>query len=373
MPGSTSNGHATEPKERLDRLLAEVATLNGSDLHLKAGASPSVRVDGDLRAFPDEVPFTEDETETIAQAIMPPKAEAAFDEHGEVDFSYTLAGVSRFRVNGYRQRGAVSLAFRLVPTNPSTAEELGLPRTVYLLAEEMRGLVLVTGPAGSGKTTTVAAMVDHINRTRPSHIITIEDPIEFLHRDNLARIDQREVGMDTASFASAMRVILRQDPDVILVGEMRDADTVGAAIRAAQTGHLVLSTLHTIDAADTIDRIVDFFDAKEQPQIRVSLAGSLRGTIAQRLIPRSGGVGRLPAVEVMRVNGRIRQVILGKETDESIEEIIKHSGYDGMTTFDQSLVHLYSSGSVTFDEAMRNATNRHDFQLELGRGGLINR
>lgn len=373
MPGSGSNGQAADPKERLDRLLAELARLNGSDLHLKAEASPGVRVDGELRLLPDEVPFTEIETEAIAQAIMPPKAEAAFDENGEVDFSYTVAGVSRFRVNAYRQRGAASLAFRLVPANPSTAEELGLPRTVYRLAEETRGLVLVTGPAGSGKTTTLATMVDHINRTRPCHVITIEDPIEYLHRDNLARIDQREVGLDTASFASAMRVILRQDPDVILVGEMRDADTADAAIRAAQTGHLVLSTLHTIDAADTIDRIVDFFESKQQPQVRMSLASSLRGTIAQRLIPRSAGAGRLPAVEVMRVNGRIRQVIIGKEHDESLEEMIKHGAYDGMTTFDQSLALLYANGEVTLDEAMRNATNKHDFQLELGRGGLINR
>jgi twitching motility protein PilT len=323
--------------------------------------------------LPDEIPFTEIETESIAQLIMPPKTELAFDQHGEVDFSYTLAGVSRFRVNAYRQRGAASLAFRLIPTNPSTAEDLGLPRTVYRLAEEVRGLVLVTGPAGSGKTTTLATMVDHINRTRPCHVITIEDPIEFLHRDNLARIDQREVGTDTASFASAMRVILRQDPDVILVGEMRDAETADAAIRAAQTGHLVLSTLHTIDAADTIDRIVDFFEAKQQPQVRISLASSLCGTIAQRLIPRSEGVGRIPALEVMRVNGRIQQVILGKEHDESIEEIIKHGAYDGMTTFDQSLAQLLSNGSVTLDEALRNATNKHDFQLELGRSGLINR
>jgi twitching motility protein PilT len=373
MSVSESHGHAAEPKERLDRLLAEVARLNGSDLHLKAGASPGVRVDGDLRLLPDETPFTEAETETIAREIMPPKAAATFDEQGEVDFAYTLDGGSRFRVNAYRQRGAASLALRLVPANPWTAEQLGLPSTVYELANETRGLVLVTGPAGSGKTTTLATMVDHINRTRPCHVITVEDPIEFLHRDNLARIDQREVGIDTESFASAMRVILRQDPDVILVGEMRDVDTTEAAIRAAETGHLVLSTLHTIDAAETIDRIVDFFAPNHQAQIRISLASSLRGTIAQRLVARSGGVGRLPAVEIMRVTGRVRQFILGKAQDESIEEIIGRGAYDGMLTFDQSLARLFANGSVTLDEALRNASNQHDFQLELEHRGLINR
>jgi twitching motility protein PilT len=373
MPASGSDGQGSEPKERLDFLLNEVARLGGSDLHLKAGASPVVRVDGEIRLFSEEIPFTESETESIAQLIMPPKAESAFDDNGEVDFSYPLPGVARFRVNAYRQRGSATFAFRLVPTNPSSAEDLGLPAMVYRLAEEERGLVLVTGPAGSGKTTTLATMVDHINRTRRCHVITIEDPIEVLHRDNQARIDQREVGLDTTSFGSAMRVVLRQDPDVILVGEMRDAETADAAIRAAQTGHLVLSTLHTIDAADTIDRVVDFFEARQQQQVRVSLASSLRGTIAQRLIPRAGGAGRLPAVEVMKVNGRIRQVILGQSTNESIEEIIKHGSFEGMTTFDQSLVKLFSNGSVTLEEARRNATNRHDFQLELEKAGLINR
>ncbi len=261
------------------------------------------------------------------------------NEH-EVDFAYALHGTGRFRVNAYYQRSSVALAMRRVRPNAATVEELGLPEVVDQLAEEQRGLVLVTGPTGSGKTTTLAAMVDHINHIRSCHIVTIEDPIEYLHTDDLAAIDQREVGFDTNSFSSAMRVVLRQDPDVILVGEMRDAETVSAALTAAETGHLVLSTLHTINATETINRIVDFFPPYQQTQVRVSLAGSLKGIICQRLLATADGKNRVPAVEVLVVNGRIQQAIIDPLITGDIEEIVADGEYYGMLTFDQSLVGL---------------------------------
>src|SRR5579883_2102196 len=286
-------------KADLDRLLVMLAELDGSDLHLKAGAPPRMRVAGVLRTLEDEPAFTVEEVRALASAIMTPAIREIFDENHEVDFAYGLHGVGRFRVNAFYQRSSVALAMRRVRPNASTVEELGLPEVVTRLSEEHRGLVLVTGPTGTGKTTTLAAMVDHINHTRSCHVVTIEDPIEYLHSDDLAAIDQREVGFDTASFSSAMRVVLRQDPDVILVGEMRDTETVSAALTAAETGHLVLSTLHTINATETINRIVDFFPPHQQTQIRVSLAGSLKGIVCQRLLATSDGKNRVPAVEVL--------------------------------------------------------------------------
>jgi twitching motility protein PilT len=355
----------------LDRLLGLLADLDGSDLHVKAGAPPRVRVDGALRTLDDEPSFSAAETDAIARAIMPPQLRATFDQHHEVDFAYSVPGLGRFRTNAFLQRGSVALAMRRVRTNAASITELGLPDVVRRLAEEQRGLVLVTGPTGSGKTTTLAAMVDHINQTRACHVITIEDPVEYLHRDGLAAIEQREVGFDTDSFGSAMRVVLRQDPDVILIGEMRDPETVYTALTAAETGHLVFSTLHTTTAVETVNRIVDFFPPHQQGQIRVSLASCLRGTICQRLVPRRDGRGRVPALEVMVVNGRIQQSIVEPTSTAGIDQIMAEGDYYGMQTFDQALVALIESGVIDLREAMTTASNPHDLKVMLERRGLV--
>ncbi len=355
----------------LDRLLVMLAELDGSDLHIKAGAPPRMRIAGVLRALEDEPSFTADETRTLARSIMPPNILEIFDEKHEVDFAYSLSGTGRFRVNAYYQRSSVAMAMRRVRPNASTVAELGLPEVVDRLADEMRGLVLVAGPTGSGKTTTLAAMVDRINHTRSCHIVTIEDPVEYLHSDDLAAIDQREIGFDTNSFSSAMRVVLRQDPDVILVGEMRDTETVSAALTAAETGHLVLSTLHTINATETINRIVDFFPPFQQTQVRVSLAGSLKGIICQRLLATADGKGRVPALEVLVVNGRIQQAILDPVITSDIGEIVADGEYYGMITFDQSLVGLVESEAITLAEAMGAATNPHDLRVMLEQQGIM--
>jgi twitching motility protein PilT len=358
-------------RQDLDRLLGLLGQWDASDLHLKAGTMPRVRIDGQLRQVPDEEKLGQSDTYALARAIMPAEIASLFERRHEADFAYSIPGVGRFRVNAYYQRGSVALAFRRVRSVPGSVEELFLPQAVLKLADEPRGLILVTGPTGSGKTTTLAAMIDHINKTRPCHIITIEDPIEYLHSDVLASIGQREVGFDTDSFATAMRVVLRQDPDVILVGEMRDLETASAALTAAETGHLVLSTLHTIDATETIARIVDFFPPHQQNQIRASLAGSLKGTVAQRLVRRADGGGRLPAVEVMLTNGRIRECIEDRNKTSDIAEIIAGGAYYGMQSFDQSLALHLEAGQITLDEAMSSATNAHDLRVSLERRGLV--
>ena len=355
----------------LDRLLHLLAEVDGSDLHVKAGAPPRIRVDGALRTLEDEPSFTAEETAAIARALMPERVLDIFERHHEADFAYSVAGLGRFRTNAFLQRGSVALAMRRVRTRASTVAELGLPDVVRRLADEQRGLVLVTGPTGSGKTTTLAAMVDHINRTRPCHIITIEDPVEYLHRDGLAAIDQREIGFDTESFGSAMRVVLRQDPDVILIGEMRDVETVYTALTAAETGHLVLSTLHTTTATETVNRIVDFFPPHQQGQVRVSLAAALKGTICQRLIPRADGHGRVPGLEIMVVNGRIQQAILDPGETSSIDQIMAEGEYYGMQTFDQSLAQLLEQGDIDLREAMTAASNPHDLKVMLEHKGLV--
>ena len=355
----------------LDRLLVMLSDLDGSDLHIKAGSPPRMRLAGALRTMDDEPRFTPEETVTIAEAMMPPPILEIFHEKREVDFAYGLTGTGRFRVNAYFQRGSVALAMRRVRSSAATVDELGLPEVVTRLASEMRGLVLVTGPTGSGKTTTLAAMIDHINHNRSCHVVTIEDPVEYLHTDDLADIDQREVGFDTDSFSSAMRVVLRQDPDVILVGEMRDQETVSAALTAAETGHLVFSTLHTINATETINRIVDFFPPPQQTQTRVSLAGSLKGIICQRLIPTADGKDRVPAIEMLVVNGRIQQAIIDPLMTGDIEGIVADGEYYGMQTFDQSLVTLLTDGRIDLDEAMATATSPHDLKVMLERKGIM--
>jgi twitching motility protein PilT len=355
----------------LDRLLIQLGVLDGSDLHIKAGAPPRMRIAGSLRTVEGEPAFTAEETQLIAESIMTDPVRETFRARHEADFAYSIHGVGRFRVNAYSQRSSAALAIRRVRASAATAEELGLPPVVTQLAEEMRGLVLVTGPTGSGKTTTLAAMIDHINHLRSCHIVTIEDPVEVLHKDDLAAIDQREVGFDTDSFSSAMRVVLRQDPDVILVGEMRDQETVAAALSAAETGHLVFSTLHTINATETINRIVDFFPPHQQTQIRISLAGSLKGIVCQRLIPTADGESRVPALEVLVINGRIQQAIVDPLLTGDIDGIVAEGAYYGMVTFDQSLAALLSTGRITLAEAMTTATNPHDLKVMLERQGIL--
>jgi twitching motility protein PilT len=358
-------------RELLDDLLARLVEGGGSDLHLRVGGPPRIRVNGVLKAVTQAPILTEEITEGIAAAIVHPHLVERFGRGEEVDFAYTMpGGGGRFRVNAYLQRDTVAMVFRTVITTPPTIEQLRLPDMVRRFAEEPRGLVLVAGPTGSGKTTTLAAMVDHINRTRTSHIVTIEDPIEVMHTDDKASISQRELGADTPSFAAAMRAALRQDPDVILVGEMRDSPTVATALMAAETGHLVLSTLHTTDATETISRIIEFFPPSEQRQVRLILAGVLRGTICQRLIPTTDGRARVPATEVMVANGRVQNWITDSESRQDVQEIIATGDYYGMHSFDQSILDLYEKGFIDLRAALAAASNSHDLTVMMTRKGL---
>jgi twitching motility protein PilT len=353
----------------LDGLLRILAERRGSDLHLKVGSPPLMRVDGVLGRMETEEPLRPDETFEMAKSLMEPDRWDDFLRRNEADLAYGVKGLARFRVNVFRQRGSVSIVFRLVTIGSPSMEELGLPAVIRQLADESRGLVLVTGPTGSGKTTTLAAMIDHINSSRPCHIVTIEDPIEVIHPDQLAAVNQREIGVDTDSFVTAMRSAMRQDPDVILIGEMRDTETVMAALGAAETGHLVLSTLHTIDAAETVNRIVDFFPPFQQQQVRVTLAGALRGIVCQRLVPRKP-TGRVPALEVMVNNGRTAERILDPTRTQEIEEIVADGGFYGMQTFDQCLLELVRRDLVEPLDAIEHTTHRHDFELALQQAGV---
>ena len=355
--------------EQLEGYLRVLVVAQGSDLHVKAGSPPRIRVNGALRRIEDEPDLSAEDSSSMASAIMPPRASATFVGGYDADFAYTIPGLGRFRVNAYRQRGTVAMIFRHVRSATPGLEELGLPDIVARLALEQRGLVLVTGPTGSGKTTTLAAMIDHINKNRECNIVTIEDPIEVLHDDHLASINQREIGTDAEDFPSAMRAAMRQDPDVIFVGEMRDEETVSAALSAAETGHLVLSTLHTIDAAETINRIVDFFPPHQQHQVRVALAGTIKGTVCQRLVPTADGAGRVPALEVMVANGRVQQCILDRNATGDLHEIIADGDYYGMQTFDQALVHLLEAGRIDLRSAMAAASRPHDLKVMLQQRG----
>jgi twitching motility protein PilT len=352
-------------------MLHRLADSDGSDLHLKVGSVPRIRVHGDLIRLTDETGPQPAELETITREIMPERIWSQFETTSEGDFAYAIMGLGRFRVNAYRQRGSIGLVFRLVRSSARTFEDLALPDAVRRLADEQRGLVLVTGPTGSGKTTTLAAMIDHINRTRECHIVTIEDPIEVLHRDEVAAISQREVGFDTEGFLIALRSALREDPDVILVGEMRDFETVGTALSAAETGHLVLSTLHTVDCVETINRVVDFFPPNQQRQARITLAGALKGTICQRLVPTSDGSGRVPALEIMIVNGRIQQTIVDPSRGTDILQVIREGEYYGMQTFDQALVNLLEQGVIDLRAATQASSNPHDLRVALQQRGLV--
>ena len=346
----------------VDELLNEMVSRNASDLHIKAGSPPVVRVDGELHLL-DEPVLSPEDTKDAAASIMTDKQIRRFSEHNEIDFAYSAANIGRFRVNIYRQRGSISIAMRQVATQIPSFESLMLPDIIKRLALEPRGLILVTGTTGSGKTTTLAAMIDHINNTLRRHIVTIEDPIEVLHKDRKAVINQREIGLDTESYGSALKYVLRQDPDDILIGEMRDVETVSAALTAAQTGHFVMSTLHTIDATETINRIIDFFPLHQQKQVRIMLAGTLRGIVSQRLLTRADGQGRVPAVEVMVMTSRIRDFVLDPDQTSLIGQAIKEGEFYGMMTFDQALLKLYEQGMITLHDAAQVANNPHDFKL----------
>ncbi|HKI91443.1 MAG TPA: PilT/PilU family type 4a pilus ATPase, partial [Gaiellaceae bacterium] len=346
-------------------LLRRAVELGASDIHLKLGRPPIVRRDGELGPLEGAAPLESADLERALAVVAggQPDRLARFEETGELDLAYSDEDLPRFRVNAFRQRGAISFAFRVIPATVPTFEQLSLPPGVRRLAGEQRGLVLVTGATGSGKTTTLAAMIDHMNRTRRRHIVTIEDPIEILYPDRECIVSQREVGLDTASFGEALRRALRQDPDVILIGELRDAETAQTALQAAESGHLVLSTLHTLDAAETCGRLVEFFPPEKQQVARSILAGVLRGVVSQRLLPRAGG-GRVAAVEVMVTNARIADLIREGRPDE-IGDALADGDYFEMQTFMEALVELALSGTVEREVAANAATHRHDFLIAL--------
>jgi twitching motility protein PilT len=345
--------------------LRELVARDGSDLHLKVGSPPLYRVQGTLGPDQGAQPLSAQDTEQVLHDLLHDQTKLKeFGEEHEVDFSFEIAEVARFRVNAFRQRGVISLACRAIPSHISTIEELALPAVVRELAEEERGIILLTGTTGSGKSTTLAAMIDHMNLTMNKHIVTIEDPIEFVHQDKRSVINQREVGMDTKSFERALRRVLRQDPDVILVGEMRDEETVRTALSAAETGHLVLSTVHTVDAPESINRLLDFFPPHQHNQARSMIAGTIKGVISQRLVP--GADGRRVAVcEILRMTGRVRDMIVDPDQTGQLGEAISAGAYYGMQTFDQALYHHVKAGRVTEQEAMRVASNPSDFKLLL--------
>jgi twitching motility protein PilT len=351
----------------LELVLKRAVELGASDIHLKVDRPPIVRRDGMLGELEGEPELSERDLELALEQICTetPKRLQTFLETGELDSAYSPKGLPRFRVNGFRQRGSISMAFRVIPRDVPNFAELSLPAGVRRLAEEHRGLVLVTGATGSGKTTTLAAILDHINRSRRQHIVTIEDPIEIVHGDHGCIVNQREVGLDTASFSQALRRGLRQDPDVILIGELRDAETAETALNAAESGHLVLSTMHTVDASETIGRMVEFFPAVKQQLIRSILAGVLRGVISQRLLPRIDG-GRVPAVEVMVGNARIADLIRENKPNE-ITYAIAEGDFFQMQTFSAALIHLVLEQKVDREVAANAATNRHDFLIALDR------
>jgi twitching motility protein PilT len=349
--------------------LRELVAKEGSDLHLKVGSAPLYRVHGELIMDASSPPLSAEDTDGALKALLGDEAKLAeFAREHEVDFSFEIQDVARYRINAFLQRGVISMACRAIPHHISTIEELALPPVVRELAEEERGIVLLTGTTGSGKSTTLAAMIDHMNRTMNKHIVTIEDPIEFVHEDINSVINQREVGMDTASFKRALRRVLRQDPDVILVGEMRDEETVQTALSAAETGHLVLSTIHTVDATESINRMLDFFPPHQHAQARSMIAGTIKGVISQRLVPGADG-GRVAVCEILRMTGRVRDMIVDPAQTGKLVEVITTGGYYGMQTFDQALFGHVKAGRVTFEDAMRVASSPHDFKLLMQSDG----
>ncbi len=350
----------------LNDLLKMTFEKRASDLHLKVGVPPILRIDGRLMPIETEKRTTQEDALNIALSIMNSAQKTKFKERNELDMAYAVPGLGRFRVNVFQQRGSVGMVFRQVPAKILTFDDLMLPTVLQKIATEHRGLILVTGTTGSGKSTTLAAMIDYINTARTANIITIEDPIEFLHRDKKSIVNQREIGSDTLSFSDALRSSLRQDPDVILVGEMRDFETISTALTAAETGHLVLSTLHTLDAAETINRIITVFPPYQQKQVRMQLASVIKGIISQRLVAKADGSGRVPAAEVMLGTLSIREAIIDETKTRTIPSIIAAGiTHYGMQTFDQSLLMLYKKGHITYDEALLSASNADDFALKV--------
>jgi len=350
----------------LNEILQVALRASASDIHLKAGLPPMFRVDGQLVPLKDARRLPPEEVARMAFGIMNDFQKEKFKQTNEVDLAYGVPGLGRFRVNVFQQRGTIGGVFRVIPFKIQSIEQLLLPKVIEKIAAEQRGLILVTGTTGSGKSTTLAAMIDHINSTETCHIMTIEDPIEFLIRDKRSIVNQREVGVDTMSFSQALKSALRQDPDVILVGEMRDLETIETALTAAETGHLVLSTLHTLDATETINRIISAFPPYQQKQVRLQLGSVLKAVVSQRLVPRADGRGRVPAIEVLLATGRVRELIEDKDRTKEIPDAIAqgHVAY-GMQTFDQSLMGLLKSSLITYEEALRQATNPDDFALRV--------
>jgi twitching motility protein PilT len=354
----------------IDSALMKVIETDSSDLHLKVPSLPIIRRHGRLEALSDYEPLRPEDTErTLFHMLTDETKLESFRAEREVDFSYSIPGVARFRVNAFVQRGSVSVVCRAIPFQIKTAAELMLPQVIDQIADEERGLILLTGTTGSGKSTTLAAMINHINSTYAKHIVTIEDPVEFLHRDLRSIINQREVGEDTASFGRALRRVLRQDPDVILIGEMRDEETVRTALSAAETGHLVLSTIHTVDAAESVNRIIDFFPQVEQRQARSMLAGTLKAVVSQRLVPTPDKHGRVATCEILRMTGRVRDMILNPDDTGRLPEVISEGAYYGMQTFDQALLAHVQAGRVAMDDALKAATSPHDFKLLVSSDG----
>ncbi len=350
----------------INDILKVAAERKASDVHLKVGAHPVVRIDGKLQVLPEFKRLMQEDTIAMAFSMMSSRQKERFKQNLEIDIAYSVPGLGRFRCNIFQQRGSVGLVLRLIPSRIQTFKELMLPPILEKICEETRGLVLVTGTTGSGKSTTLAAMIEYINMRRIEHIMTIEDPIEFLHRDKKSIINQREIDVDTRGFAVAIRSALRQDPDVILVGEMRDYETIETALLAAETGHLVLSTLHTLDATESVNRIISVFPPHQQKQIRIQLSSVLKAILSMRLLPRADGLGRVPAVEVLISTPYIRDCIENKEKTKLIRDAIAQgTSQYGMQTFDQSLYLLYKSGLITLEEALRRATNPDELRLKV--------
>ena len=351
---------------KIDDLLRVATSHNASDLHLKVGAFPVMRIAGELHPIENAPRLKPEDTLDMAFSMMSNRQKQRFKEVSEVDIGYGVSGLGRFRANIFQQRGTVSIVLRVIPDHNKSVGQLGLPPVIEKIAEERRGLILVTGATGSGKSTTLASMIDCINSTRSGHIVTIEDPIEFLHRDKMSFVTQREVDVDTRSFAEALRGALRQDPDVILVGEMRDHETIETALTAAETGHLVLSTLHTLDATETITRIVSSFPSHQQKSVRLQLAGILKAVISMRLVRAAKGAGRVPAIEILVSTAFIRDHIINEDKTYLIREAIAAgTSQYGMQTFDQSLFHLWQSRLITQEEAIHNATNADEFKMRV--------
>jgi len=353
--------------QRIFNIIKNFLMIKGSDLHLRSGCVPYVRINGELRPMSDDIQqgiITEEEIKNFIFHIMSPQQQKIFEIEKECDVGYNFENIARLRMNVFYQRGIINIAIRNIPFQIPNREQLMLPEVVYKLAENLRGLVLVTGPAGSGKSTTLACMIDYINSTRSAHIVTIEDPIEFVHKDKKSIISQREVPYDTSSFISALKHVVRQNPDVILIGEMRDLETMQAALTAAQLGHFVLSTVHTVDAIQTINRIIDMFPPHQQNQVRLQLADTLKGIISQRLIPKKNKDGLVPAVEVLVVTPAVKKCIEEKSLND-ITNLIKQGKHYGMQTFNQALLELFKNGIISLENALQAATSPEDLMLAI--------